>query len=153
MDSEPFTLDTNYRHKRKKEPICGNNERRLQKKLIDDYDWEPDQQAMFPEPPANSGAAAYWRERIDLARGPAELRDLRIMEAKAKYPDVLMIFRIGDFYELFYEDALTAAKTLGLTVTSRGSAAMAGFPYHQLEAYLQKLVASGYRVAVCEPIQ
>ena len=75
-------------------------------------------------------------------------------QAKEKHPEMLLLFRMGDFYELFDEDARTASKALGLTLTSRDrDIAMAGFPHHQLEAYLHKLLKEGYRVAVCEPVQ
>lgn len=108
-------------------------------------------------------------------------------DAKAACPEALLLFRMGDFYELFYDDAKTAARVLGLTLTSRGHVkcdrcrgngctaqdvafgesghceqcngtgiceemSMAGFPYHQLEAYLGKLIAAGFRCAVCEQV-
>lgn len=74
-------------------------------------------------------------------------------EAKKAHPGMLLLFRIGDFYETVCEDAPVVAKTLGLTITTRGGADMAGFPYHQLEVYLQKLLKDGHRVAVCEQVQ
>jgi len=78
-------------------------------------------------------------------------------EAKAVSGDAILLFRMGDFYELFHEDAKTAAKALGLTLTSRDKGEnpvpMAGFPYHQLEGYLAKLVRQGFRVAVCEQVE
>jgi len=78
-------------------------------------------------------------------------------EAKRACPDALLLFRMGDFYELFYEDAKTAARTLGLALTSREKGAdaipMAGFPHHQLESYLGKLIAAGMRAAVCEQVE
>jgi DNA mismatch repair protein MutS len=75
-------------------------------------------------------------------------------DAKARHPGMLLLFRMGDFYELFDEDAHTAARVLGLTPTSRDkSVAMAGFPHHQLEQYLQKLLHLGYRVAVCDQVE
>jgi DNA mismatch repair protein MutS len=82
----------------------------------------------------------------------------RYQEVKAQTPGTLLLFRMGDFYELFYEDAQIAAKVLGLTLTSRdkGSAnpvAMAGFPYHALEGYLQKLIAAGHRAAICDQVE
>lgn len=82
----------------------------------------------------------------------------RYLEVKAQNPGSLLLFRMGDFYELFYEDAQIAAKVLGLTLTSRdkGSAnpvAMAGFPYHALNGYLQKLVRAGHRAAICEQVE
>src|SRR5512139_1418394 len=78
-------------------------------------------------------------------------------EAKRACPDALLLFRMGDFYEMFHEDARVAARTLGLALTSRDKGAdatpMAGFPYHQLESYLGKLIAAGMRVAVCEQVE
>ena len=79
-------------------------------------------------------------------------------EAKAACGDALLFFRMGDFYELFLEDAKVAAKILGLTLTSRDKdsdnpTAMAGFPHHQLDAYLHKLIQAGYRAAVCEQME
>ena len=78
-------------------------------------------------------------------------------EAKSLCGEALLLFRMGDFYELFYDDAKTAAAALGLTLTSRDKGAnpipMAGFPHHQLDAYLAKLIQSGFRVAVCEQVE
>ena len=80
------------------------------------------------------------------------------LEIKRKYPDVVLLYRMGDFYETFDEDAKTAAKVLGITLTSRsnGKAAatpLAGFPYHALESYLYKFMQAGYRVAICEQVE
>jgi DNA mismatch repair protein MutS len=78
-------------------------------------------------------------------------------DAKAACGEALLLFRMGDFYELFYDDAKTAARVLGLTLTSRDKGEnpipMAGFPYHQLESYLAKLIAGGFRAAVCEQME
>src|SRR5262245_12758675 len=78
-------------------------------------------------------------------------------DAKAAYPDALLLFRMGDFYELFFEHARTAARVLGLALTSRDKGEnpvpMAGFPYHQLESYLGKLIAAGLRVAICDQVE
>jgi DNA mismatch repair protein MutS len=75
-------------------------------------------------------------------------------EAKARHPDMLLLFRMGDFYELFFDDAETAARLLQITLTSRDKQVpMAGFPYHQLEAYLRRLLELGQRVAICEQIE
>ena len=78
-------------------------------------------------------------------------------EAKRACPDALLLFRMGDFYELFHDDAKTVARALNLTLTSRDKGEnpipMAGFPYHQLETYLGKLVAAGFRVAICEQVE
>ncbi len=74
--------------------------------------------------------------------------------AKEKHPDMLLLFRMGDFYELFDQDAATAHKLLGLTLTTRDrTLSMAGFPHHQLEVYLHKLLKEGQRVAICEPVE
>src|SRR5207244_9491331 len=74
--------------------------------------------------------------------------------AKEKHPAMLLLFRMGDFYELFGEDAETAHKLLGLTLTTRDrTITMAGFPHHQLEVYLHKLLHEGQRVAICEPVE
>lgn len=74
--------------------------------------------------------------------------------AKEKHPDMLLLFRMGDFYELFDQDAETAHKLLGLTLTTRDrTLVMAGFPHHQLEVYLHKLLKEGQRVAICEPVE
>ncbi len=78
-------------------------------------------------------------------------------EAKAACGDAILLFRMGDFYELFYEDAKTVARVLGLTLTSRDKGEnpipMAGFPFHQLDGYLAKLIRQGFRVAVCEQVE
>jgi MutS domain I len=74
--------------------------------------------------------------------------------AKEKHPDMLLLFRMGDFYELFGQDAEIAHKLLGLTLTTRDrTLTMAGFPHHQLETYLHKLLHEGQRVAICEPVE
>lgn len=73
---------------------------------------------------------------------------------KQRHPDCVLLFRIGDFYETFDDDAVTLHKALGLTLTRRSEGIpMAGVPYHQLEVYLRRLVQQGYRVAVCEQVQ
>ncbi len=79
-------------------------------------------------------------------------------EIKAKYPDAVLLFRVGDFYETFGEDALIASRVLGITLTKRanGSAShieLAGFPYHSVDTYLHKLVKAGYRVAICDQLE
>jgi DNA mismatch repair protein MutS len=75
-------------------------------------------------------------------------------EAKERHPGMLLLFRMGDFYELFEEDAETASRVLGLTLTSRDkSMPMAGFPHHSLENHLRKLLQSGHRVAICDQVE
>lgn len=77
---------------------------------------------------------------------------------KAKYPDACLLFRVGDFYETFGEDAIRASKILGITLTKRGNGsesetALAGFPHHSLNTYLPKLVKAGLRVAICDQLE
>jgi len=78
---------------------------------------------------------------------------------KSQYPDCLLLFRLGDFYELFYEDALVGSKELGLVLTSRPAGKgreripMCGVPYHSAQSYIQKLVNKGYKVAICEQVE
>ena len=78
--------------------------------------------------------------------------------AKASQPDALVFFRMGDFYELFFDDARQAAAALGITLTARGNHAgepipMAGVPVHAAEAYLAKLIRAGFKVSVCEQVE
>jgi len=77
---------------------------------------------------------------------------------KAKYPGALLLFRVGDFYETFGEDAIQAARVLDITLTKRGSGSaseieLAGFPHHSLDTYLPKLVRAGHRVAICDQLE
>ena len=78
-------------------------------------------------------------------------------EMKAEHPDAVLLFRVGDFYETFGEDAERCAAVLGITLTSRNNGgsdvALAGFPYHSLEVYLPKLIRAGFRVAICEQLE
>lgn len=81
----------------------------------------------------------------------------QFLRIKAEHPDILLFYRMGDFYELFYDDAIRAAKLLDITLTARGQSAgepipMAGVPYHAVEGYLAKLVRLGEPVAICEQI-
>ena len=80
------------------------------------------------------------------------------LDAKQQHRDAILFFRMGDFYEMFYEDALLAARTLELTLTSRskdatGGVPMCGVPHHALETYLARLVRKGYRVAICDQVE
>lgn len=77
---------------------------------------------------------------------------------KAKYPDAILLYRMGDFYETFGEDAITTSRILGITLTKRssgspGTVELAGFPYHAIDTYLPKLVRAGQRVAICEQLE
>jgi DNA mismatch repair protein MutS len=75
-------------------------------------------------------------------------------EAKERHPGMLLLFRMGDFYELFDADAETASRVLGLTLTSRDKTIpMAGFPHHALDSYLRKLLHAGHRVAICDQVE
>ncbi len=77
---------------------------------------------------------------------------------KARYPDAILLFRVGDFYETFGQDAVKASAVLGITLTKRNngdenSSQLAGFPHHALDTYLHKLVKAGYRVAICDQLE
>src|SRR5688500_10471398 len=79
-------------------------------------------------------------------------------EAKARQPDALVFFRMGDFYELFFEDAQKASAVRGITLTARGQHGgapipMAGVPAHAMEAYRAKLIRAGFKVAVCDQLE
>src|SRR6187455_1752937 len=90
---------------------------------------------------------------------PAETPLMKQYNAiKAKYPGALLLFRVGDFYETFGEDAITASKVLDIVLTKRGNGtasetALAGFPHHSLDTYLPKLVRAGHRVAICDQLE
>ena len=80
------------------------------------------------------------------------------METKKEYPDCILFYRLGDFYEMFFEDAITASKELEITLTCKSCgleerAPMCGVPYHAVESYLNKLVSKGYKVAICEQME
>lgn len=82
----------------------------------------------------------------------------KYLETKQEYPDCILFYRLGDFYEMFFEDALTASRELEITLTGKSCgleerAPMCGVPYHAVEGYLNKLVAKGYKVAICEQVE
>lgn len=82
----------------------------------------------------------------------------KYLETKKEYPDCILFYRLGDFYEMFFEDALTASKELEITLTGKNCglkerAPMCGVPFHAVEGYLNKLVAKGYKVAICEQVE
>ena len=83
-----------------------------------------------------------------------QFRDL-----KAKHPDAILLFRCGDFYETYLDDAVTASQVLGITLTRRNNGKssspteMAGFPHHALDTYLPKLIRAGERVAICDQLE
>ena len=78
-------------------------------------------------------------------------------KVKNEYPDSLILFRVGDFYETFGDDAIRASKILGIVLTNRSNGSskveLAGFPFHSLDNYLPKLVKGGCRVAICEQLE
>ena len=96
-----------------------------------------------------------------MAKKDGELTPMmkQFFDLKAKHPDAVMLFRCGDFYETYCEDAVTAAKILGITLTHRNNGAgakgdeMAGFPHHALDTYLPKLIRAGKRVAICDQLE
>ena len=80
------------------------------------------------------------------------------LKIKEQYPNTILFFRLGDFYEMFFEDAKTASKELELTLTGRDCgqeerAPMCGVPYHSSESYIARLVSKGYKVAICEQME
>lgn len=93
------------------------------------------------------------QEQQELQGGSAVLQQFR--ELKTKHPDALLLFRCGDFYETYEQDAREAADILGIVLTknSKSDIAMAGFPYHALDTYLPKLIRAGKRVAICDQLE
>ena len=80
------------------------------------------------------------------------------LEVKQQYPDAILMFRLGDFYEMFFEDAKTASRELELVLTGRDCgqeerAPMCGVPFHSADSYIARLVAKGYKVAICEQVE
>ena len=80
------------------------------------------------------------------------------METKKQYQDCILFYRLGDFYEMFFEDALTASKVLEITLTGKDCgleerAHMCGIPFHAVDGYLNRLVSKGYKVAICEQVE
>ena len=82
---------------------------------------------------------------------------LQYLEVKKQYPDAFLFYRLGDFYEMFFDDAIKASKILELTLTGRDCgeperAPMCGVPYHAADTYIARLVAKGYKVVICEQV-
>src|SRR6266516_7405709 len=95
-------------------------------------------------------------------QAPAESHSTPLMRQyhgiKQQAPNALLLFRLGDFYELFYDDAVTAARELEITLTSRSKEKgepipMCGVPYHSAESYIARLIQKGYRVAICDQME
>ena len=82
----------------------------------------------------------------------------KYMETKNEYKDCILFYRLGDFYEMFFDDAITASRELEITLTGKScgleeKAPMCGVPYHAMDTYLNKLVSKGYKVAICEQVE
>ena len=101
---------------------------------------------------------------VDLKPKPVQqvtVQDSPIMgqfnEMKKKHPDAILLFRVGDFYETFCEDAVECSRILGITLTRRATKTkrieLAGFPHHALDVYLPKIIRAGRRVAICEQLE
>ena len=80
------------------------------------------------------------------------------LEVKRQHQDELLFFRLGDFYEMFFDDALTASRELNITLTGRAAGLeeripMCGVPYHSVDGYIAKLIKKGYRIAICEQVE
>lgn len=109
-----------------------------------------------PDPASAAGVKpASAKPRAESALSPA-MRQYQ--QFKSQHPGYVLFFRMGDFYEMFWEDAKTAAKTLGVALTSRNKGApdeipMAGVPFHAVESYLRKMIAAGHKVAICEQME
>src|SRR5687768_17941188 len=100
------------------------------------------------------------KKAVTVKEGKAEETPLmkQYNTIKAKYPDALLLFRVGDFYETFGQDAVKAAGILGIVLTKRANGyasyiELAGFPHHSLDTYLPKLVRAGQRVAICDQLE
>ena len=101
-----------------------------------------------------------WRDQIRMTKAAPTAHTpmmQQYLSIKSSYPNMLLFYRMGDFYELFFEDAKRAAKLLDITLTARGQSAgepipMAGIPHHSSESYLAKLVRAGVSVAICEQV-
>ena len=116
-------------------------------------------------PAATSGEAPVPPERTEAPRAAAAAQLSPAMrqyqQFKAQYPGYVLFFRMGDFYEMFWEDAKLAARVLGVTLTSRSRGGldaddaipMAGVPFHAVESYLRKMIAAGHKVAICEQME
>ena len=98
-------------------------------------------------------------DATEMAKDPLNTPMMKqFVEMKAKHPDAVLLFRVGDFYETYLQDAVTASEILGITLTRRSNGAaaateMAGFPHHALDTYLPKLVRAGKRVAICDQLE
>ena len=97
-------------------------------------------------------------KRSEVDRSKLSPMMAQYMEIKDQYQDILLFYRLGDFYELFFDDALIASKELELTLTGRVAgleekAPMCGVPHHSVKSYIEKLINKGYKVAICEQLE
>ena len=111
-------------------------------------------QPVSPEPAENARPEALGFS-LDSAGTPLMRQYAAV---KKQHPNALLFFRLGDFYELFFDDAITASKELQITLTSRNkekgvAVPMCGVPYHAAEGYVAKLIRKGYKVAICEQVE
>src|SRR5271170_844578 len=102
--------------------------------------------------------SSHDRKAVDAATSALSPAMRQYQQFKAQHPGYVLFYRMGDFYEMFWEDAILAAKTLGVALTSRNKGAadeipMAGVPFHAVENYLRKMIAAGHKVAICEQTQ
>src|SRR5690349_22104128 len=92
----------------------------------------------------------------EIAQAPTPMMR-QYLETKARYPDALLFFRLGDFYELFFDDALTASEALQITLTARSKGddkvPMCGVPHHAARGYIAKLLERGFKVAICDQVE
>src|SRR5215211_8223010 len=107
-------------------------------------------------PPKETAAKAAAPKAADAGALSPAMRQYR--QFKEQYPGYVLFFRMGDFYEMFWDDAVTAHKALGVALTSRNKGAadeipMAGVPFHAVESYLRKMIAAGHKVAICEQME
>ena len=125
-------------------------------------DLKTDKAVQEPEKKENVSGEKINEEKKEETKGKQkeETKDSPIMkqwkELKAKHPDALLLFRVGDFYEMYEQDAKRGAEVLGITLTKRNTQAgpyMAGFPHHALDTYLPKLIRAGERVAICDQLE
>ncbi|MCA8930644.1 MAG: DNA mismatch repair protein MutS, partial [Alphaproteobacteria bacterium] len=116
---------------------------------------------MDPRGAAAPPAPRVWatRSAVPAPHAHADTPVMRqYLEIKARYPDAILMFRMGDFYEMFFEDAITVGPVLDIAVTTRDKSSedpvpMAGVPYHAIAGYLRTLIERGFKVAICEQME
>lgn len=144
MSDGTFALDSSPAPIKGKRKFCGDNPAQRQTVLFAGLACLPGQNDLFPTDGRHERPGPWQSRALKTSL------ESRLAEAKAQCSGALILLRVGDFYEAFGADATSLAQTCGLTLSRQDSNPMAGFPYHHLDAYLGKLIASGKRVAVCE---